>query len=456
MDIASGTALPALDLRSVLFTSIASHTLCTLLAAWLWWQNRRHVNGLAHWFGGAVMQTAGLTLILLRPVVPEWGSMLAGNLLVIGGAVGTLAGLARFAGIAYRQTHNLLLLALFTLVQSHLLFVRPDLTSRAVLIACVLALLCAQGFWLMVRRAEPGLRPFTRGVGWVYGGYTLLFLHRAVTLTLRPFASQDYYRSGLYESLFQITAQLFFVLLTYSLCLMVNRRLIVTAEAEERKFAQIFHSAPYSMLITRLEDGTILDANACFARTLGFPQAEILGKTTRELNLWPHPEARQAMVAELRRRGGLHHVETVLNRKNGEPITVLYSAEIVTLNQETCILYSLEDVTEIRQAEAERERLLADREKALSEIKVLSGLLPICAACKKIRDDSGYWNQIESYIGQHSEAEFSHGLCPDCLRTLYPDLQPEEDGTAGAALAPAPAIRYPHAESDTFQKGHDS
>lgn len=63
-----------------------------------------------------------------------------------------------------------------------------------------------------------------------------------------------------------------------------------------------------------------------------------------------------------------------------------------------------------------------EKEKALREIKILSGFLPICASCKRIRDDKGYWNQIESYIRNHSEAEFSHGICPDCAKKLYPDL----------------------------------
>jgi hypothetical protein len=61
-------------------------------------------------------------------------------------------------------------------------------------------------------------------------------------------------------------------------------------------------------------------------------------------------------------------------------------------------------------------------EDALSQLKTLSGLLPICSSCKKIRDDSGYWNQIERYIQDHSEAEFSHSICPECLKRLYPDL----------------------------------
>lgn len=61
------------------------------------------------------------------------------------------------------------------------------------------------------------------------------------------------------------------------------------------------------------------------------------------------------------------------------------------------------------------------------EIKVLRGFLPICASCKKIRDDKGYWNQIESYIRDHSEAQFSHSICPDCAKKQYPDLLEKQE-----------------------------
>jgi hypothetical protein len=59
--------------------------------------------------------------------------------------------------------------------------------------------------------------------------------------------------------------------------------------------------------------------------------------------------------------------------------------------------------------------------EALNQIKTLSGLIPICAACKKIRDDKGYWNQIESYLEEHSDAVFSHGLCPECFKEYFPE-----------------------------------
>ncbi len=75
-----------------------------------------------------------------------------------------------------------------------------------------------------------------------------------------------------------------------------------------------------------------------------------------------------------------------------------------------------------RSADADRKNSIRELREALDRVKKLSGLLPICASCKKIRDDKGYWNQIESYIKTHSDAEFSHGICPECASKLYPNL----------------------------------
>ncbi len=96
------------------------------------------------------------------------------------------------------------------------------------------------------------------------------------------------------------------------------------------------------------------------------------------------------------------------------------------LRQERNMLNNLAELigksTERRQLEKERENLIAELQKALSEIKILGGLLPICASCKKIRNDSGYWEQIETYITERSDAVFSHGICPECMKRLYPNL----------------------------------
>ena len=75
-----------------------------------------------------------------------------------------------------------------------------------------------------------------------------------------------------------------------------------------------------------------------------------------------------------------------------------------------------------KEREVELCRSNEELQRALSEVKVLRGLIPICASCKKIRNDGGFWQQLEEYIGEHSEAEFSHGLCQPCLKKLYPSV----------------------------------
>jgi len=95
----------------------------------------------------------------------------------------------------------------------------------------------------------------------------------------------------------------------------------------------------------------------------------------------------------------------------------------------TIAIARFDDLMELRRLNAElqagneaRERLILELQDALAQVKTLSGLLPICASCKKIRDDDGYWNQLEAYIQDHSEVVFSHGLCPECAKELYPEI----------------------------------
>jgi len=84
-----------------------------------------------------------------------------------------------------------------------------------------------------------------------------------------------------------------------------------------------------------------------------------------------------------------------------------------------------------KRVEAEREQLITQLQDALAKIKTLHGLIPICAACKKIRDDDGFWRQVEEYIHDHSEAEFSHSICPECVARLYPELAGKTRRSAG-------------------------
>jgi phosphoserine phosphatase RsbU/P len=79
--------------------------------------------------------------------------------------------------------------------------------------------------------------------------------------------------------------------------------------------------------------------------------------------------------------------------------------------------------TQLEEKTEELQKLIEENRKAISEIKILRGFLPICSKCKKIRDDDGYWTQLESYIRDHSEAQFTHSICQDCAKELYPFMK---------------------------------
>ena len=98
----------------------------------------------------------------------------------------------------------------------------------------------------------------------------------------------------------------------------------------------------------------------------------------------------------------------------------IYSPIIDDNNNIIGLTLILIDITERKTLEIEKDRLIAELQAAQAQVETLSGMLPICANCKKIRDDKGYWNQVESYIEKRSGVSFSHGICPDCMKKLYP------------------------------------
>jgi hypothetical protein len=93
----------------------------------------------------------------------------------------------------------------------------------------------------------------------------------------------------------------------------------------------------------------------------------------------------------------------------------------------TASVTAFRDISDIKQIESTREKLISELQEALATIKTLHGILPICSSCKKIRDDKGFWKQLESYISEHTDAQFSHGLCMECAKKLFPGYYEKEE-----------------------------
>ncbi len=194
-------------------------------------------------------------------------------------------------------------------------------------------------------------------------------------------------------------------------------------EDQLRQLSRAVEQNPASIVITD-PAGAIEYVNPKFIEITGYTLAEAVGQNPRILKSGEKsPEAYgelwQTLTAGKEWRGEFHN-----RKKNGE----LYweSAAISPIRDAsgriTHYVAVKEDITARKQTEAERDQLIQDLQQALTKVKSLSGLLPICAWCKKIRDDQGYWKRVESYVQEHSEATFTHGMCPDCLKKYYPEL----------------------------------
>jgi PAS domain S-box-containing protein len=169
--------------------------------------------------------------------------------------------------------------------------------------------------------------------------------------------------------------------------------------------------------------GTLIYASPSHQQVLGLPPSCLIGQNLAALI---HPEDLATVrltISQLTPASPKRAVDVRLRKAGGVWLECDLSLSTFTISgvPGQRILLSARDISERRLVQQEREKLIRELQEALAKIRVLSGFIPICAGCKKIRDDQGYWNQLEAYIQSHSEAQFSHGVCPDCAAALYPD-----------------------------------
>ena len=141
------------------------------------------------------------------------------------------------------------------------------------------------------------------------------------------------------------------------------------------------------------------------------------------------------LMERLRQGEQVGRYETLRIRKDGQFIPVSVTVSPIKDEAGKIIGASsiVRDITHRKREERERTELIQELTDALKQVKTLNGLLPICASCKRIRDDRGYWQQVETYIRQRSEADFTHGICPDCAERLYPEFKMKTRAVSAAA-----------------------
>jgi PAS domain S-box-containing protein len=227
----------------------------------------------------------------------------------------------------------------------------------------------------------------------------------------------------------------------------------------EENFRLLFERHNAVMLLIEPDSGVIVAANEAAAQFYGYSRTELCTLNITDINKLPLDEVaaeRQRAKAEERNyfifphrlaRGEIRTVEVhsspvdvqgqsllfsiihdITGRKKAEEELIHYRDNLEKLvDERTLELMQAnerlqQEIVERKRVEEEREKLILELQESILKIRMLRGLLPICSSCKKIRNDQGYWEQIEVYIRDHSEADFSHGICPDCAQKLYPEL----------------------------------
>ncbi len=167
-------------------------------------------------------------------------------------------------------------------------------------------------------------------------------------------------------------------------------------------------------------NGEYVYLNDAHAAVYGYESPlELVGKTWRVLYREEEVRRFERDVIPVLREAGSWRGEAVGKRKDG---STFYQELSLAAIEGGGLVSVVRDISDRKSSEQEREKLIDELRDALSNIKILKGLLPMCAWCKKIRDDKGYWKKVETYIAEHSDASFTHGICPDCLKKRDPEL----------------------------------
>jgi PAS domain S-box-containing protein len=187
----------------------------------------------------------------------------------------------------------------------------------------------------------------------------------------------------------------------------------------ELRLKMLLDTLPSGVIIVDPETHTIVDANATAVRIIGAQKEEIVGKICHRF-ICPVDEGK-CPITDL--GYAVENADRELLNAKGELISIVKTVVPLKFDGHDYLVENFIDITERKHLEEERVSLINALQEALANVKKLCGMLPICACCKKIRDDKGYWNQLEAYISDHTDVLFSHGYCPDCAVKAYEELE---------------------------------
>ena len=203
------------------------------------------------------------------------------------------------------------------------------------------------------------------------------------------------------------------------------RRTQLELEAARARYFDLYDLAPVGY-VTVGEKGLILEANLTAAVLLGRPRGTLAGQPLHQFIIGAHQDIYYLFRKKLFATGEPQAFELRMLKEDGTAFWVHLEMAAARDGDGAPVCRAVfSDITGTKEAQ---EAL----QTAFDDIRTLRGFIPICSSCKKIRDDQGYWSQVEVYVRDHTEAEFTHGICPECMKKLYPGYEEDEGGGESA------------------------
>lgn len=408
--------LTEMDIKTIItLLSVGNFAVLAVLA---FYRNiAEHRRPYWHFMAGKLLQTLSWLLLGLRGAIPDLASAHAGNTLLLSGFALEAFSLTTVGRPENRWASVFSAIAVAGIAVFWIFAATPSLWVGYATTA-TMALFLPAFLSLVFAPASSGTRRF---IGLFYGVTCLILAFRAWS-GFTVGSGVSLLSRNLIQTLSFANMFLLLVVSGSGFLLLFKEEADRRIGESEKKYRTLVEKANEAICI--VQDGKVAFANEKTQDLLGLSLDWIVGR----------PYADFIFPADLKQVAAYESARTEPDRDahgagsfrvtnpKGEPVWVLVSATPIEYGGRGAILALMTNIDKLKRMEKEHQDIIGKLQEALADVNTLSGLLPICAFCKKIQDDKGNWSQIEVYIRDRSAANFSHGMCPDCAKTHYPDI----------------------------------
>ncbi len=337
-----------LDLKTIYAMMIFLYLISSATMFVFWRAHRSRYAGIEFWSLGLATQTLGYTLVALRGVLPDTISIVLANPIGFLGVLILMRGLERFFELDRSVwVPNVVLIGLSAVGFYYFSSVRSMLQMRSIIVSAMGLILYGQIAWLLTQRVPASMKKIAQTMAKFFYFFVVAALISLTLLIFFPERTNDFFKSQFSSVLTTLMLYILSIFLPIQLVLTVNRRLNADMEEERIKFDLAFYSAPYGMLLSKIESGIIAEVNKSAEILFDCDAGALIGKNLYSLSIWEREPKRSQIKSVLERGEKIDSRELIILKSDKTEISVLFSATQIKINGERYCISSFHDISNI-------------------------------------------------------------------------------------------------------------